>query len=246
MKAAQDTIPVVSTEQRQWAVPPAGQAHRSIGTQVLLVLALSVAATAVLLGLHMDKPVWELTWWSGGAMDPALVHAVQELRYEIAGTGFVGVNFILYCMFMNRQRRIALAGHTGPSGNLETATPADTEDGRYELSAEEVQRLCDELAIDLSEQSSPTADVSALQPGSLVRGATGGWGSGRTTDVQLQIATDELTRVRNELISCRQQLETANQAKSQFLANVSHELRTPMNGIMGNIQPNHSGEKTMN
>jgi len=52
-------------------------------------------------------------------------------------------------------------------------------------------------------------------------------------DAQLTIATDEISRLRGELVNCRQQLDAANQTKSQFLANMSHELRTPMNGIMG-------------
>jgi len=41
------------------------------------------------------------------------------------------------------------------------------------------------------------------------------------------------TRVEAELQRAKDDAETADRAKSAFLANVSHEIRTPMNGVLG-------------
>lgn len=55
----------------------------------------------------------------------------------------------------------------------------------------------------------------------------------QTANAMLKHVRNQLKARSKELDASLEQVKSASDAKSQFLANVSHEIRTPMNGILG-------------
>ncbi|MFK7995031.1 MAG: response regulator [Granulosicoccus sp.] len=191
-----------------------------------------LVSMGALVSFKLGSAPWDIQWIESSAIHPQVFQALNASRLE---SGAILLIFLNFAFFIKRQRRRhststnSVFNDTAPlSAEMHTVPPDDVDVSPVvsmaeNIAAVEFDVVDREQDIDLSvvEESAPVARFSSsMKP-------TGNAGA------QIQIATDEIARLRRELVNCKQQLDTANKAKAQFLANMSHELRTPMNGIMG-------------
>ena len=221
---------------------------RTWGLAIGLTIVGFVISLAALVSVKLGSQPWDVQWLNGNTIDAGVVRVLQEARFEVAAATLVALNFILLFLRLWKRKESALddvapaaiqdnlqaqaadwtAIESAPESELPMGSePLSQVDGSGEKSEVIVGGEKSEAVVgDESESLVPQGAVAdaRLEP---VRRSTS------NTEAQMQIAADEIGRLRRELVSCKQQLATANSAKAQFLANMSHELRTPMNGIMG-------------
>ena len=185
-----------------------------------LVFVLLLASFFGLAAIKYNTAPWEIYWFSNPSLYNSLTNLMVALRMEMMSLSFVAV----CCVFII----------LGRESLVREKTPEQQEDFYADgHSAFPVVSQIEQIKGELSKgsdnpstsTSSDDTDNSAPDTHSVPHRAS--------IDPQLKIATDQLDLVRRELADCKEQLQHASIAKSEFMANMSHELLTPMNGIVG-------------
>jgi len=195
---------------------------------IWIVIGGFVVCMIALVSVKSGAAPWDVQWTETGGLNLKVLMTLDAARHEVAAAGLITLNFILF--FLRRYHRPVSAQKSAASAaqsRSATGPSARSVEGAAttEITVAHITAQTDPLRENADTEPSPEETDNTLAASVPT--------SQSNADAQIQIATDEIARLRSELFNCKQQLDTANQAKSQFLANVSHELRTPMNGIMG-------------
>jgi len=177
---------------------------RAVGTAILGFGMSVVALVCVKLG---SLP-WDVQWLDGQSVNADVLRVLASSQYALAAAALVTLNFMLLFFRLARRQTSELSALDAGSVTLNRCV-----DGA-------MARDVDYDAFDF-----PAIDASVEAAGLAHRRV-------ENLNAEVQIATDEISRLRRELVRCKQQLIEADKSKVQLLTTVSDELRTPMNGIV--------------
>lgn len=177
-----------------------------------------------LTAIKLNTAPWDIYWFSNASLSSSFPKILMTLRFELIALSFVAV---LGVFLILRYETLATLQVQEPDLNTFYA------DGKFKFSR--INSIIDsDKKLQASKVVTPTEpdreqwQASRARDENIVDKRRNG-----NLNSQLKIATDELDRIRRELLDCREELDKANIAKSDFLASMSHELLTPMNGIVG-------------
>jgi signal transduction histidine kinase/DNA-binding response OmpR family regulator/HPt (histidine-containing phosphotransfer) domain-containing protein len=194
--------------------------------QFTVVLFLLLSAFFALAALKLNTAPWQIFWLSNPSLHSSLPNILMALRIEMIALSFVAVVAVFLILRKETLRSLDASklSSDGFYADGESALPVFGDLANNKHSG----GISNPSLVDMGSAKEEQTLSSMRGKENVADKRRGG-----NLETQLRIASDELDRVRRELLDCRDELERAKVAKSEFLANMSHELLTPMNGIVG-------------